>query len=211
MTQAYNLSQLANNLNSSGQLDAQDGLVNAVPIANGGTGASNQATARGNLDVPSTSGSGATGTWNIAINGNATTATNAANATTAATVSTTVSSTATGTTQSNGDNSARLATTAYVQNMSLGWGQTWQDVTASRVFNTNYTNSTGKAIMVCVVVVSAGGGYDPTWVIGGVTIGRFGATTNNGVYNMTTVIVPPALTYNLTATSASLANWYELR
>lgn len=65
MTQAYNLSQLANNLNSTGQLDAQDGLVNAVPIANGGTGASNQANARSNLDVPSTSGSGATGNWNI--------------------------------------------------------------------------------------------------------------------------------------------------
>jgi hypothetical protein len=39
MTQAYNLSQLANNLNTTGQLDATDGLVNAVPVANGGTGA----------------------------------------------------------------------------------------------------------------------------------------------------------------------------
>ena len=38
MTQAYNLSQLANNLNTAGQLDATDGLVNAVPPANGGTG-----------------------------------------------------------------------------------------------------------------------------------------------------------------------------
>ena len=49
MTQAYNLSQLANNLNSSGQLDATDGLVNAVPVANGGTGASSSAAARTNL------------------------------------------------------------------------------------------------------------------------------------------------------------------
>lgn len=40
MTQAFNLSQLANNLNSSGQLDATDGLVNAVPVSNGGTGVS---------------------------------------------------------------------------------------------------------------------------------------------------------------------------
>jgi hypothetical protein len=38
MTQAFNLSQLANNLDSSGRLDAADGLVNAVPVANGGTG-----------------------------------------------------------------------------------------------------------------------------------------------------------------------------
>jgi hypothetical protein len=38
MTQAFNLSQLANNLNTSGQLDATDGLTGAVPVANGGTG-----------------------------------------------------------------------------------------------------------------------------------------------------------------------------
>jgi hypothetical protein len=41
MTQAYNLSQLANNLNTSGQLDATDGLVNAVSVVNGGTGVNN--------------------------------------------------------------------------------------------------------------------------------------------------------------------------
>jgi hypothetical protein len=53
MTQAYNISQLANNLNSSGQLDATDGLVNAVPVANGGTGASTASAARANLGTPS--------------------------------------------------------------------------------------------------------------------------------------------------------------
>jgi hypothetical protein len=40
MTAAFNLSQLANNLNTSGQLDATDGLVGSVPVANGGTGRS---------------------------------------------------------------------------------------------------------------------------------------------------------------------------
>lgn len=45
MTQALNLGLFANNLNSSGQLDATDGLTGAVPIANGGTGATTAATA----------------------------------------------------------------------------------------------------------------------------------------------------------------------
>ena len=49
MTQAYNLSQMANNLDSSGRLDATDGLVNAVPVANGGTGASSVPAAVSNL------------------------------------------------------------------------------------------------------------------------------------------------------------------
>jgi len=51
MTQAYNLSQLANNLTSAGKLDATDGLVNAVPLANGGTAATTAAAARTNLGV----------------------------------------------------------------------------------------------------------------------------------------------------------------
>jgi hypothetical protein len=51
MTQSFNLSQLANNLDSSGRLDASDGLVNAVPLANGGTGATTASAARTNLDV----------------------------------------------------------------------------------------------------------------------------------------------------------------
>lgn len=38
MTAAFNLAQLANNLNTSGQLDATDGLTGSVPVANGGTG-----------------------------------------------------------------------------------------------------------------------------------------------------------------------------
>jgi hypothetical protein len=37
MTQAFNLGLLANNVNTSGKLDASVGLVNATPIANGGT------------------------------------------------------------------------------------------------------------------------------------------------------------------------------
>lgn len=44
MTQAFNLGQLANKVNVSGQLDASTGLVNSAAVANGGTG-------RATLDV----------------------------------------------------------------------------------------------------------------------------------------------------------------
>lgn len=65
MTAAFNLSQLANNLNTSGQLDATDGLTGSVPVANGGTGratltSNNLITGNGtgqvNLIAPGTNG-----------------------------------------------------------------------------------------------------------------------------------------------------------
>lgn len=58
MTQAFNLAQLANNLNTSGQLDATDGLSGAVPIANGGTGQTSASNAINALLPSQTSNSG---------------------------------------------------------------------------------------------------------------------------------------------------------
>ena len=52
------------------------GTTGTLSVARGGTGATDTGTARSNLSVPSTTGSGASGTWNIAISGNAATATN---------------------------------------------------------------------------------------------------------------------------------------
>jgi len=73
-------------------LDSIDGLFSAsgdLAVANGGTGASTAADARTNLgvaigsDVPSPTGTGASGTWAIGISGNAATATSATSATSA--------------------------------------------------------------------------------------------------------------------------------
>lgn len=58
-------------------------LGGTLAIANGGTGAATASGARLNLDTPSTSGSGATGTWGINITGGAASATTATTATTA--------------------------------------------------------------------------------------------------------------------------------
>lgn len=47
------------------------GLSPPLPVASGGTGAANATNAQTNLDVPSRSGTGATGTWAINISGTA--------------------------------------------------------------------------------------------------------------------------------------------
>ena len=54
-------------------------LTGTLNVANGGTGATTAAGARTNLSVPSTTGSGASGTWGIDISGNAATATTSTN------------------------------------------------------------------------------------------------------------------------------------
>jgi hypothetical protein len=83
MTQAFNLSQLANNLNTSGQLDATDGLVGVVPVANGGTGlsavgtAGNVLTSNGSAWVSSTpAGGGFSGATTNAVSSSVLTLTN---------------------------------------------------------------------------------------------------------------------------------------
>jgi len=125
----------------------------------------------------------------------------------------------TSTTQSVGDNTTAIATTAFVQASYVGSpSQTWTDVTASRAFGTTYTNSTGRPILVCVVATSSGlngnklvnGNISGTAVISN----GFNSTTGNN-FPSVTFVVPNGSTYSADTTGSNvtitLAQWFELR
>lgn len=116
-----------------------------------------------NAYAPTTSGGNASGTWNISITGSANSAVNATNATNAtnSTYASYPSSGGTFITSSNiGSQSVNYANsagsapanggTSTYATQTLGYGQSWQDVTSSRALSTTYTNSTGKPIEVSI-------------------------------------------------------------
>lgn len=88
---------------------------------------------------------------------------------------------------------------------SLGYGQTWQNLTGSRAFGTTYTNLTGRPILVQVSSnVSTGAG---SITVNGVLVVQIteGADSNQSIG----ALVPPGATY--VAAGSSLINWAELR
>jgi hypothetical protein len=89
---------------------------------------------------------------------------------------------------------------------SLGYGQTWQNVTASRALGTTYYNTTGKPIFWAWQ--ANGNGYYSI-IVNGVTINTpYGAAAT---IPFSTVIVPPGASYSSTVGGGSLAYWNELR
>lgn len=88
---------------------------------------------------------------------------------------------------------------------SIGVGQAWVDVTASRVAGTNYTNTTGRPIEVGIEVNTSG---EATLTVDGVI-----ASSVNGNLGVTYVecraTIPPGAVYMLTGTG--ILNWAELR
>lgn len=229
MTQAVNLANFANNLDSSGGL-APTVLNAPVPVTQGGTNASTASAARTNLglvigtDIPSPTGTGASGTWAINISGNAATATNATNATNATFATqavtserantanalssgATISSSATGSTQTTTTNNNTIATTGFVKNASLGWGQSYY-VNIGRSANTQYTNNFGKPILV---MISWSDNYPNSFsysvYVSGVAIAA-GVDDLGGTFSF---IVPPGATYQVNTSNIAIGYWSELR
>lgn len=84
------------------------------------------------------------------------------------------------------------------KNQSVGFEQSWQNLTASRAAATNYTNSTGKPIQVAI----RSGTPAPAITVDGVAV-------DAGSGTVAAVIVPNGSVYNLS--TGTLISWFELR
>jgi hypothetical protein len=97
---------------------------------------------------------------------------------------------------------------------SLGYGQTYQNVTASRALGTTYYNTTGKPIFLKVTVVQAGSADAYVQLtVNGVAQEQVAVYAPSGGYRATTSgIVPPNQPYSATTIGAdTLEMWIELR
>lgn len=93
---------------------------------------------------------------------------------------------------------------------SIGFGQTYQDLTASRTFGTNFTNTSGKPIIVNLVAVSSATAGFSASVNG---FGISGNSVNSTLAFVIVFMVPPGAVYSVAAPAGSLSNtkWSELR
>ncbi len=92
---------------------------------------------------------------------------------------------------------------------SLGYGQTWQDVTGSRAVNTTYYNTTGKPITVAINVSSG------TSASGSIVVNSQNVITGTAnwwsVLPSITFIVPAGASYGTSTTNVAIGSWRELR
>lgn len=103
-----------------------------------------------------------------------------------------------------------VATQAFATGQDLGVGQTWQDVSASRAVGTTYTNSTGKPIML-EIIVNLAGGHATNLYLNGVIVGAHSYIYSGTISYTHSVIVPNGNTYSVIIGSGAINKWSELR
>lgn len=112
-----------------------------------------------------------------------------------------------------GDNSTKVATTAFCTSQDIGVGQTWQDVKASRLSGVTYPNTTGKPITLLISVLNnSATNYTTFFWVNGVNITKVQNVFNGDVIDAVSIIVPDGSTYKVTASVAlTVQTWFELR
>lgn len=94
---------------------------------------------------------------------------------------------------------------------SLGYGQTYQDVSASRALATTYYNTTGKPIFLSLTLSSISSSPFVILTINGSSAQTSG-TGASGIYLNIFAPIPAGATYSINSgTGLSINKWYELR
>ena len=92
---------------------------------------------------------------------------------------------------------------------AIGVGQSWQDMTASRVVSTSYQNTAGKPIMVIILNIGSGGSRHEVSE-NGTTWLPIAVGTGGGVERTSTFIVPAGWYYRASSLATGIT-WMELR
>jgi len=109
-----------------------------------------------------------------------------------------------------GTNNTKAITPLGYNQTTLGWGQTWQNVTASRSAGVTYTNTTGKPIEM-IVLVARSSNIIPSFTIDGIDL-LSGYNDANSQVAMFSFIVQDGKTYNFSLSAGStIFRWLELR
>lgn len=103
-----------------------------------------------------------------------------------------------------------LALASLSSASTFGYGQTWQNVTASRTPGTTYTNTTGKPILVAIIAASTSTAYTMTFFTGGLSFPTVMSAPAAGYSTVVPIVIPPGGTYSATVVNCSLT-WTELR
>ncbi|MDL5600841.1 phage tail protein [Bacillus subtilis] len=90
---------------------------------------------------------------------------------------------------------------------SVGDGQAWQDVTASRASGVTYTNSSGRPKLVSIF--AANGLATRGISVGGVLVSQFTPIASGSISTTISAVVPNGTTYSVTA-GTSINTWMEL-
>jgi hypothetical protein len=121
---------------------------------------------------------------------------------------TSASQTLTGVSIDGNAETANSATTATSAENTIGVGQTWQNVSASRTENVTYTNLTSRPIFISVRFDRDDG--ELQLFVDSLMVGRTGSTAGP-VYYTLTAIVPINSTYSVNAIGTGTLSWFELR
>ena len=109
-----------------------------------------------------------------------------------------------------GSSTNKIVTPSNIDDTIFSMGQSWVDVTSNRSFETTFTNTTGRPIMV-IITLRGSSGSEALLVIDGVTVYSCKQENTDFTRTPTTAVVPNGSTYRLNNPALAIDRWVELR